>query len=161
MYVVNRVSQRPDLAGGWDHPSWAGANVLKVKWFHPNSSDHRPQTQAKLLHDGRHVYIMFHVRDRYVRAVRTEFQSEVWLDSCVEFFVQPKESGGYFNFEVNCGGAMLVYYIERPAGADDTAAKRTVLPRAFRESIELRRSMPAVVDPELSLIHISEPTRPY
>ena len=149
MYVVERATKKPELAGGWEHPSWAAANVLRVEWFHPKSSDHRPATQAKLLHDGRQLYVMFHVRDRYVRAIRTEYQSMVCRDSCVEFFVQPKGDCGYFNFEVNCGGTVLVYYVEDPARVGNGLAKHTVLPREFREAMQVRSSMPAPVEPEI------------
>jgi hypothetical protein len=38
----------------------------------------------------------------------------VWTDSCAEFFVQPKPGEGYFNFETNCGGQLLLYYIKNP-----------------------------------------------
>jgi len=40
---------------------------------------------------------------------------EVWKDSCVEFFIQPRPDAGYFNLEMNAGGAHLCCYIEDPA----------------------------------------------
>ncbi len=43
--------------------------------------------------------------------VRTQDMDDIWKDSCVEFFVQPKPGRGYFNFEFNCGGAMLGSHI--------------------------------------------------
>ncbi|MCU0608666.1 MAG: carbohydrate-binding family 9-like protein, partial [Chitinispirillaceae bacterium] len=39
-----------------------------------------------------------------------EYGSDVWKDSCVEWFVQPGADTGYFNFEVNCCGTLLVSY---------------------------------------------------
>ena len=56
----------------------------------------RPRTRSKVLYDDRGIYVLFRVADRYVRCVRTEHQSHVYRDSCVEFFAQPKPGGGYF-----------------------------------------------------------------
>ncbi len=35
----------------------------------------------------------------------------VYQDSCVEFFVKPNGAKGYFNFEINCIGKILCYYV--------------------------------------------------
>jgi hypothetical protein len=35
----------------------------------------------------------------------------VWEDSCAEFFVEPVPGKGYFNIEMNCIGAFLIYHI--------------------------------------------------
>ena len=57
-------------------------------------------------HTGTHLYIDFLVRCNYLRAVNTEEQSPVCEDSCVEFFVQPKAGGEYWNLEFNCIGTV-------------------------------------------------------
>ena len=93
---------------------WQRANVFEITHFRPESSSHRPRTLDKLLYGEKGLYGMFNVKDKYVRCVHSNFQSDVWKDSCVEFFVQPKPDMGYFNFEFNCGGALLSYYIKDP-----------------------------------------------
>jgi hypothetical protein len=70
-----------------------------------------------------------------MRSVATQYQEMVCYDSCVEFFVQPEPHLGYFNFEFNRGGTMLIYYIEMQllsaarsaayAQVPDTGAERT------------------------------------
>lgn len=73
-------------------------------------------------------------------------------DSCVEFFVQPAGSVGYFNFEVNAGGTLLVYFIEDPTRGRNGAlfARFTELPLDLIEQIGIRNSLPRVVDPEIT-----------
>ena len=75
--------------------------------------------RALVVHDGRAIHGIFQVQDRYVRCVRKEYHSEVWKDSCVEFFAEPKPGRGYFNFEFNCGGAFLCNHIVDPARTAD------------------------------------------
>src|SRR5688572_16360107 len=114
-YRVRRVDAPPSLDAGAGEGLWSGAAVAAIANFHPSSSEHRPQSQVRMLHDGTSLYIQFHVAaDRFVRSIHTAYQDAVCQDSCVEFFVQPKPEGGYFNFELNCGGAMLLMYIEDP-----------------------------------------------
>ena len=110
VYTIRKAAIRPELDGQWDGPAWRQAEPLDIAHFHKESSDHRPVTQAKALYDADGVYVIFEVKDRYVRSRHTEYQARVCDDSCVEFFVQPKPGKGYFNFEMNCGGHLLLYY---------------------------------------------------
>ena len=48
----------------------------------------------------------FFVRCNYLRAVNYTNNSPVHQDSCVEFFVAPKGSQPYYNFEMNCIGTL-------------------------------------------------------
>lgn len=110
-YRVRRADARPAATSGWDDPAWAIAEPLAVDRFRPESSDHRPLTQARLLHTGDALCGIFRVLDRYVRCRHTRFQDPVYEDSCVELFLQPKADAGYLNFEMNCGGALLSTHI--------------------------------------------------
>lgn len=119
-YVVRRTEAPPPLDADPAHPAWSIADVAPVSYFHAQSSpSHRPVTKARVLHDQNTLYLQFDVKDRYVRAVETEYQASVCQDSCVEFFVQPKPGKGYFNFEFNCRGTMLLMYIEDPTVVGD------------------------------------------
>ena len=100
------------------------AAAATIAHFHPRSSPHRPLVPHRLLHDGRSLYVLFHARDRYVRCTHTEYQDMVCKDSCVGF-AQPKADRGYFNFEVNCGGTMLIWYIEDPTRVEGAMRKFT------------------------------------
>jgi hypothetical protein len=150
-YVIRRARVKPELLGLWDGPAWKDAAVAGVASFHPASSDHRPRTRAKLLHDDDALYAMFHVADRFVRCTRTEHQSPTCKDSCVELFVEPKPGRGYLNFELNCGGTMLLYHVTDPT-RDETGKFRGVTPVAAEllDAIRVYHSMPRTVEPEIT-----------
>ncbi|MBI2434434.1 MAG: carbohydrate-binding family 9-like protein, partial [Candidatus Hydrogenedentes bacterium] len=107
-YTVKAAAQ-PELQGLWDGPAWKQAETLEVAHFFP-VGEFRPVTQARVLHGKDGLYIHFRVQDQYVLSTRTEYHGEVWKDACAEFFVQPKADRGYFNFEINAGGTMLISY---------------------------------------------------
>lgn len=148
-YDIREALKRPELDGQWESDAWQQAETLEVKHFHADSSDHRPRTQARVLYDETGLYVSFRVEDRYVVCARAEYQSRVCDDSCVEFFVQPKPDKGYFNFEMNCGGHLLLYYIEDPTRVGDDFKKRTAIPWNLAKSIIIYHSLPEVVSPEL------------
>ena len=148
-YTVQRVACVPALDGDWSGAVWQKAEILKIDQVRPESSEHHPITRAKLLYDARHIYVLFDVADRFVRSTVTEYLGSVYNDSCVEFFVQPKLDKGYFNIEVNCGGALLLYYIEDPTPMSDEFAKFTKVPPELGRRVTIYHSMPEVVDPEM------------
>jgi len=88
--------------------------VVSLDHFHIRGSEHRPVTTCRLYHGPRAIHLRFDVQDKFVRCVHKGFQSHVFKDSCVEFFVQPKPDSGYFNFETSAGGEMLLRYIKDP-----------------------------------------------
>jgi hypothetical protein len=149
-YLIRRGDAVPEVDRGRDGPFWQHAPTLAVSHFHPRSSDHRPRTEAKLLHDGDALYILFRVDDRYVRSVHTEFESDTYKDSCVELFVQPQDRAGYFALEVNCGGAFSLRYIEDPRRTPNRFVKWTAVSAADAARVRIAHSMPAVVEPELA-----------
>ncbi len=53
------------------------------------------------------VFLRYYVRENFFRAEKTEACSEVYEDSCVEFFVAPGDDNNYYNFEFNAIGTCL------------------------------------------------------
>ena len=149
-YVVARTNRKPELNADWDEPVWAQANTLEIANFRPEGSAHRPRTRARLIYDGDGVYGIFNVQDRYVRSVATEFQASVCRDSCVEFFVRPKPDRGYFNFEMNAGGTLLVYYVADATRGENGFRDYTVLTAEDGGLVQIRSTMPVVVEPEIT-----------
>jgi hypothetical protein len=147
-YIVHAVCRPPEFAGLWDGPAWRAVPAAELAAFRPESSRHRPQTQIKLLHDASGLHGLFQVRDRYVRCVRSGFQEPVYKDSCVEFFVQPDDGGGYFNFEFNCGGALLAGYITDPVRTPTGFRGSRCLTEQDVRPVRIFHSLPGVVDPE-------------
>ncbi len=148
-YTIRKTdpASAPDL--NWDSPAWRSADPIEVNNFRRESSDHRPQTSARLLHDGQGIHGLFQVRDRFVRCVRTGYGSEVWKDSCVEFFAEPMPGRGYFNFEFNCGGAFLCNHIVDSTRTPDGFKEFTRLPESVAGAVQVHTTLPTVVDPEM------------
>jgi hypothetical protein len=112
---VERVRTLPTLRAGWLDPPWSSVDAILLETFRPESSEHRPLTEARVLHDGSTIVVRFRVIDRFILARRSGYGADVWRDSCVEWFVQPRPNRGYLAFEVNCCGAWRCDYIEDPA----------------------------------------------
>ena len=150
-YTVARTTLLPELNGLWDGPAWSSVTSLHIRHFHPQSSNHRPVTDAKLLHDGRNIHVLFRVRDRYVRSVVTTMHGPVCQDSCVEFFLRPQPDKGYFNFEINAGGTLHASYIEDWKRLPDGrfAESKFLKPELARE-VSIFHSLPDVIEPEIA-----------
>lgn len=146
-YRIRQTHEAPPLDDS-AHPSWSHAETLQVDRFHERSADHRPVTKARLLHNADGIFVSFDVADRYVRCVYTNYQDPVCRDACVEWFVIPKAGHGYFNFETNCGGTLLLHYQRPTATAKD---KYDVIPvdPTWAKQLGIHHTMPKVVDPEI------------
>lgn len=149
-YILQVAGTAPALDAGWSAPVWAHAETLEIRHFRPESSDHHPLTSARLLYDADGIHGIFRVEDRYVRCVRTQYLDEVWKDSCVEFFAQPKPERGYINFEFNCGGAFLCSYITNAERTPDGFKEFARVPANIGQTIRTRSSLPPRVDPEIT-----------
>jgi hypothetical protein len=165
-YTIHRTETSPlspfyasnseKLKERWNNHLWQKANILHIDKFHPQSSSHRPKTEAKLLYDEKNLYVMFRVEDQYIKAMYTQYQDPVCNDSCVEFFVMPSpsppiimEEGGYFNFEINCCGTMLLYYIEDPRRTTDGFEKYEPIKQELAGRMTILHSIPGKVDVEI------------
>jgi len=149
-YTIQRAKARPALDGRWDGPAWKDVEPLSVGHYHAASSAHRPVVYAKSVYDDGGLYGIFHVEDRYVLCTHTEFQTQVYRDACVEFFVKPKPDKGHMNFEMNCGGSLLLQYIEDPARKDDGFVKYEWASEPVGRQVGLFGSLPKRVEPEIT-----------
>jgi hypothetical protein len=148
-YVVKRAGSSAPLNADWESGFWVNAETLEIKNFRPESSDHRPRTRARLLHDEKGIHGIFRVEDKFVRCVRTNYFDEVWKDSCVEFFAKPKADAGYFNFEFNCGGAFLCSYIVNPERTRDGFKDFAKMPLEIAQGIKVKSSLPGKIEKEI------------
>jgi len=149
-YTVRQAENEEALDTGWDGPGWARAETLEISHFRPESGDHRPPTSARLVYSRDGIQGLFRVQDQFVRCVRTSYFGEVWKDSCVEFFAQPKPDHGYFNLEFNCGGAFLCSYIVNPERTPEGFKEFTRLPPEIGQTIQTRSTLPRRVEPEIA-----------
>jgi hypothetical protein len=149
-YTVIFRREPPEMQGLWEGSAWQGVDALEIACFRPEGSDHYPFTRTKMLYDLEKIYVIFRVDDRYVRCTSSGFQTEVYKDSCVEFFVQPCVGKGYFNFEFNCGGTLLASYVTDPTRVDGRVKEFTPLTAEDDRLIYRYSSLPAIVEPEIA-----------
>ena len=149
-YTAVRAVQAPALRADWQDAAWLPAAELEIAHFRPESSPHHPRTLARLVYDDEYLHGIFRVEDRYVRCTRTRYMDAVYKDSCVEFFVEPPGGKGYFNFEFNCGGALLCSHVRdfrrTPAGLADALP----IPEDEAARVGVRSSLDALVEPEVA-----------
>ena len=151
------------MQGHWDGVFWRQAQTQSLDCYRPEGSDHHPRTFCRLLYNEEAISGIFRVEDQYVRSVHTCFQGAVWKDSCVEFFVQPKIGCGYFNFEFNCGGALLASYVTNPTRIDGHLQGYTPLTKEDDQKIQRFASLSSPVEPEITtpLVWFLEFTIPW
>ena len=122
--IVENISERSNA------PQRAEHTISNQNWVEA------PQVNAafSIRHDGSSIYLYYQVEEPQVRAVNTEFNSPVWEDSCVEFFIAFDGDDGYYNFEINAIGTVLGAF-----GKDRN--KRLHLPDSFLSRIETTPSL--------------------
>ncbi len=135
-----------------DQKLWSGADEIEVTHFTWKDSGHRPRVRARVLWDDDWLAVRFEVDDRYVRAVAEKFNDSVCSDSCVEFFVAPSgdpTQDAYFNFEVNCGGTILLHCMPSTSNREAGHQGQSVSD-ADGATIRIAQTLPKIVEPELT-----------
>ncbi len=143
-YLVKHAAGPVKISAEWEDPVWNRAETAKLEVVSPKSSSHHPCTQVRMLYDAQNLYGLFLVQDQYVCARSQHDQEQVCLDSCVEFFVRPAGEKKYFNFEMNCGGTILLYHI-----ADLFTKDYSHIPLEDLDTVERFHTLPRIVDPEI------------
>lgn len=84
------------------------AQKIKVDYANWGFEEYLPETTAQISYDETGFYVKFVVKESNPQVDRTEHQTDVCNDSCVEFFANfdPEHSDKYFNFEVNAIGTV-------------------------------------------------------
>lgn len=147
-YSVAR--SKSESAGMLPMDAWHDIAPLPIACVHPRSSDHHPQTWARVTWTDNALHLRFDVQDRYVICRNTEHQSSVCQDSCVEAFLKPKPDKGYINFELNAAGVMHVSYITDPTRTPTGFAQRVMADRKQLQLIEIQSALSGIIDPEIT-----------
>ena len=144
-YTIRRAASTIALDMAWDSELWQSANELKVDYRFDRGGTYKPDVRIRMLYDDNRICGMFQVKDQYVVARARHNQEQVCRDSCVEFFVQPVNAERYFNFEMNCGGTILLYHIK----ALDKKIYDLV-PESDLCTIERFHTLPKFIDEEIT-----------
>ena len=74
-----------------------------------NEYPYSPSVSFRAKHDGENLYIEYTVEERYTKAEESIPGNEVYMDSCVECFIQPDAADPrYYNFEWNAIGLLAM-----------------------------------------------------
>lgn len=133
------------IDANWNKPQWLGVESIIIDNNLGAVPKYTPVTNVKMQYDDENIYLIFKVQDNFVKCTRTEINSDVYNDACVELFFSPvlAKPDEYFNFEVNSGGiAMLRYnYIPRESFK--------MVDVADIQKIEIAHSLPAIIAKEI------------
>ena len=149
-YVITKAAQRPSLKGLWNESAWRPANVIALANFLARSKSRHPRTEAKVVYQDDGLFVFFRVFDNHISCVLTEYQSSVCQDCCVEFFATPDTDRGYLNFEINCGGTMLLYHCQSKKAPGEKLIFEPV-PWELGRQVTIYHSLPKVVNPEIEV----------
>jgi len=118
IYKMKPVSEPITINSDWNKKIWNDTEAVRLINYMGDKPNHFPDTQVKVRFDNKNIYVIFRVKDQYVRAVAKEIHGRVCEDSCVEFFFTPGPdvSKGYFNLETNCKGIFLFRYTNNNNG---------------------------------------------
>ncbi len=145
VYEVARLEKRMPIDGDWDKPQWKKTSVLVIDKFMGTVPAFKPGVEAKMMYDDENIYVIFRVKDKFVRSLVQEYNGNVSADACVEFFFAPDAAlpAEYFNLEVNAGGTPLIFYVTKPWTGFNKLNTEDI------KRIEIAHSLPAKIDPEI------------
>jgi hypothetical protein len=146
IYKVSKLVHPIIIDGDWNKKQWKDIKDINILNYMGQIPGYEPAVKAKMIYDDENLYVIFRVRDHYVRCVTNSINGPVWVDSCVEFFFSPDSNlpERYFNLEINCGGTPLMHYNILP---NKDAA---ILAEDDIKMVEIAHSLPQIVDPEIT-----------
>ncbi|MBE7028892.1 MAG: hypothetical protein E7405_01430 [Ruminococcaceae bacterium] len=91
---------------------WEKAETIKIDSANWSDFTYCPETFVKVLAGDEGFFVKFKTDEENLIMECDEVNGPVYKDSCVEFFFNPDpvNSDGYFNFEINAKGTILVGY---------------------------------------------------
>lgn len=140
VYQVKRAQSPVHVNDNWNKSGWRGVQSVKIRNYMGKIPEFKPSAEVKMTYDDNFIYVIFRVKDRYVRSITEKINGPVWKDSAVEFFFSPEANlpSNYFNLEINCGGTPLLHHSKIRPSVEDI------------QKIEIAASLPKVVDPEIT-----------
>lgn len=108
-YTAHRPDSKIKVDGRLNEPAWRNAasfGDFNFPWW---TKGKKEQTVARMLWDDEFLYVSYECEDAHISAVRTEHDSQVYKDDCVELFTAPNPDRpvDYFNIEMNVNTAIL------------------------------------------------------
>jgi hypothetical protein len=145
LYNVSRLKEPMKIDANWEKPQWKNVQAVSISNYMGEIPGFKPDAQAKMMYDDENLYVIFQVKDCFVRCLTNEINGPVWEDGAVEFFFAPdsKQPLLYFNLETNCGGTPLMHYNLVARKESKELAKDDI------KMIEIAHTLPQIIDPEM------------
>lgn len=106
-YVVKKVADK-NLAV--NSPVWEQVESLQIDCFPWEGYCETVKASAKAVYSEYGITVRFETNDRPLYAIQNKENSDVYRDSCVEFFFRPEEEERYINLEINPLGALYTAF---------------------------------------------------
>lgn len=156
VYKIKPATEPIAINADWNKKVWNDTEAKKLINYMGDKPAHFPDTDVKVRYDDKNIYVIFRVKDQYVRAVAKENGGRVWEDSCVEFFFTPGPDvkQGYFNLETNCKGIFLMNYgknNEERASIDKDDFRKITIAHSLTKNVESEITEPVTWTLEYSV----------
>ena len=145
VYEVLKLNNPLKIDGDWHKLEWQKCLPAGITNYMGTIPSFFPKARFKMMYDEENLYLIFLVKDRFVRCITKEINGNVWEDACVEFFFSPDNNfpERYINLEINCGGTALMHY-NKVAGKEITVINKKDI-----QTIEIAHSLPKIINPEI------------
>lgn len=113
-YVIQKLTEEmPELYGEVFDPesvvfckNTPYAPIDSYVW---DANGYKPEARAYVTWSGKGLHVLLCALESEISVKATEFNGEVYQDSCLEFFLQPfQDDSRYINIETNAGGVALI-----------------------------------------------------
>lgn len=88
----------------------ANTCLEKIDYISWKDFPFQPKISFRIAYAKNIIFLKFYVEENRVSAKRTQINSEIHRDSCVEFFFDPDQTGSYYNLEINAIGTVHLAY---------------------------------------------------
>lgn len=113
-YVIGKLNgEMPELKDVVFNPEHCGfcantayAPIANYVW---DVSGYKPEARVYVTWSEKGLHVLLCAKESEIRVAATEFNGDVYQDSCLEFFLQPfRDDPRYLNFETNAAGVALI-----------------------------------------------------
>lgn len=129
MYIVKKIDNETNDV-------WNLIEGIKVDNFFWDETGYKPETEVKMYYTEEYLKVRFVSHEKEVRVHYTNFNEDVYKDSCVEFFLMPnpEEDKRYINFETSAAGVLLLQI-------DEKTSDRTYIREINPDIFEMKTSI--------------------
>jgi len=113
-YVIGKLNdEMPKIQGKVFDPTECGfcesTSYAPIESYAWDASGYKPEACAYVSWSEKGLHVLLCAKESEIRVAATEFNGDVYQDSCLEFFLQPfADDPRYINFETNAGGVALI-----------------------------------------------------